>query len=334
MAMSAYVGPLKAAPLYFEKDPAPGSGVQWIVFAEAQEAAIPEGPHEGYVEYRDSITPWKYDSDSPAGGAAEPALTKPGVKFLNFTNVCDQYSLRNIGAHKKGWQGKDPVSYTLDSDTAFSTFLGALVQEIALAANAPSAVGKVNGTSFTFSTFGDAAKYLNAWKSATRSLDPTPAVIIEPSTKEGESVIRALRGSAFAGRKISVSVDGVWFGGEGGSGFPTADTKPVPTQSTGTITLSAEAEFPPLLSFTATPVTSPAGIGAGAVVELPGLGHPSHMEWWHFQYEPGYKGKYWMEILELIGWTKEGLLSKAGKMPIFGLYGMGYSPTDIDGKAG
>ena len=88
MAMRAYVGPLKTAPLYFEKDPASGSGVQWIVFAEAQVAAIPAGPHAAYVEYRDSITPWKYDSDSAEGGAAEPELTKPGVTFLNFTNVC------------------------------------------------------------------------------------------------------------------------------------------------------------------------------------------------------------------------------------------------------
>lgn len=58
------------------------------------------------------------------------------------------------------------------------------------------------------------------------------------------------------------------------------------------------------------------------------------MEWWHFQFEPGYSGRLWSSILDLIGWTEEGLLGKAGGKPIFGLYGLGYLPKHLAAKAG
>lgn len=331
MAMTAYVDPLKNAPLYYEKDPSVTSGVKWIVWAEAQIARIPPEPHEDYVEYKDSVNRWKYDADSPDGGSTQPPFSLPGVKFLNFSKVCDHFLLRRIGAHTSGWQGTDPVTYTLDSADNFNNFLSKFLQEADQAPNAPTAVAKVDGKQFLFSLLPPAAKYLSSWKTATRALNPTPEVYIEPWTKEGEKVIRALRGKDFVGKSIRVSVAGPWIGGNGASGFP---QEPSPTgTSEGTIELSATAEFPTLYAFTASPITTPISIEPGSVVELPGLGHPAHMEWWHFQYEPGYSGKLWKDILDLIGWLPEGLLGKEGAMPIFGLYGMGYLTKHLNAKA-
>ena len=331
MAMRGYVDPLKEAPLYYEKDPSVSSGVKWIVWAEAQIANIPPEPHEDYVEYKDSLNRWKYDADSPEGGTTQPPFSLPGVKFLNFSKVCDHFLLRRIGAHTNGWHGTDPVTFTLNSADAFADFVPIFSQEAEQSPNAPTAVSKVDGTQYLFSLVAPGATYLAAWTKATRSLNPTPEVYIEPWTKEGEKVIRTLRGDSFIGKSIRVSVAGPWLGGTGSSGFP---EKPSPTgTSDGTIVLSKTAEFPTLYAFSAIPITTPIAINPGAVIELPGLGHPSHMEWWHFQYEPGYSGKLWREILDLIGWLPEGLLGKEGGMPIFGLYGMGYLTKHLNAKA-
>jgi hypothetical protein len=347
MAMDAFVAPRADAPLYFEKDlENSGARVKWIVYAPATAAKIGPGPFPDYVEYKDSINPWLYDPASPEGGATQPHLSLPGKKFLNFTKICDHYKLRRISAHPKGWQGATAVTHTLKDSDALASLINDIKFYLDRDDYTPTAVATIDGEIFPFKEFEGLYAHLSAWRQATAALNPSPTVKIEPWTKEGDKVIRALRSKALNGTKVYAHVDGFWSGGKGSSGFP---PPPEPNQTPadgsgqsveppgpveGTITLSPTAEFPTRSAFTLTPLTSPAQVKDDSIIELPALtGHPAHMEWWHFQYEPGYGGKKWGEILDLIGWTREGLLGEKGGMPIFGLYGLGYLPAGLDDDA-
>ncbi|MEJ7712152.1 MAG: hypothetical protein WKF84_20400 [Pyrinomonadaceae bacterium] len=72
------------------------------------------------------------------------------------------------------------------------------------------------------------------------------------------------------------------------------------TEEDGTqqeIEIKKDTEFL-IKDFTLRPVTTPASFKPGDIVALPNLvGDPAHLEWWHFQYADGYKGKRWSEIL-------------------------------------
>jgi hypothetical protein len=347
MAMEDYVAPRTDAPLYFEKDEAAsGKRVKWIVYALAKADQIGTGPFDSHVEYKDSIRPWLYDPTSTEGGSTQPELVLPGKKFLNFTKVCDHFLLRRISAHETGWQGTNAVTYKLSDAAALGEFINGLKAHLSRSGYTPEAKAKIDGTEFPLADLKDLQKHLAAWRQATATHNPTPTVRVEPWTKEGAKVVQAMRSKALAGRKVKLIVEGYWSGGKGAEGFPEplppppppkeGETPPEPPAGPveGTITLSAKAEFPPKFAFVMSPITAPKQITASSVIELGALvGHPAHMEWWHFQYEPGYNGKKWGDILELIGWTREGLLGQEGNPGYHGLYGLGYMPDGLDKNA-
>jgi hypothetical protein len=328
MTMIEFVEPNRAAPYHYVRNPGAGRAV-WTVYAEATAANIPAGLPP-YATYEDTIIPWEYDASSPEGGAPGAPLAKPGIKFLNFTAVCDHFQIKDIGAHKSGWQGSAFQKFTLNSGPEFQEFLAHLGRQFPIP-DKKKAVYTMDVNGKRHLVFDCVALYtfLTHWQTAGKAFHPTPQFTFDPSTAEGEQVVRSLRGDSFKGAEVSLSVAGFWAGGKGASGFPKADADPKPDTSSGKLTLGPEVEFPPKFACTISPITGPAQISQGTEIEFITLGHPAHMEWWHFQYEPGFTGQNWGGILDLIGWTPEGLLGKDGGLPIFGLYGLGYTTKHL-----
>jgi hypothetical protein len=180
----------------------------------------------------------------------------------------------------------------------------------------------INGTiSLTLGELLDAAKFLQLWLQCTRRHGATPDVDIDYVAKEGDALLRSLSQKRFQGRKISVMIVG---------------------QSVGVATeLGPSLKFPPdnfpkpLVRFTLRPLTSPVVFKPGDTIDIPAFGHPAHMEWWHFQYAPGYQGRSWGDILADVGWTREGLLRKSGRNDpgIYGHWGLGYAAADLSKTA-
>ncbi len=328
MTMVDFVDPSRAAPYHYVRNPGAGRAI-WTVYAEAKVADIPAAL-PGYATYEDTIVPWEYDASSPEGGAPGAPLAKAGIKFLNFTSVCDHFQVKDIGAHSRGWQGSAIQKFALNTGAQFQEFLAHLGRQFPVPAKkAASYAMEVNGKRYMLADCAALYTFLSYWQTAGKAFQPTPQFAFDPSTKEGEQVVRSLRGDQFLGAQVSLSVAGFWAGGKGASGFPKADAEPKPETSAGTLTLGPEVEFPPKFACTIAPLTGPAQISQGAEIEFVTLGHPAHMEWWHFQYEPGFTGQNWGQILDLIGWTPEGLLGQDGGLPIFGLYGLGYTTKHL-----
>jgi len=346
MISDAFVGPNRNQPLYFEKaPPQPDGAVRWTVWCVVPDAKVETEDLPDHIEYRDSIQPWKYDSGSPEGGSAMPPFGLPGHKFLNFTKICNSLQLKNISAHTTGWQSKGFEEFTLMGSQEFQDFVN-LLQAAINNGNAALSRATINGASYELLALKGFAGELRKWLDATAPSSPLPLIAIQPWTKEGRKQIERLRARNMTGFILHTYVEGYWTGGRTSDGFPEpedvtmtpadpfgfCEEPPGPTE--GTIELfGKETDFPDRHTFTVTPDFS-IFLEYGSNVKVPLLGHPAHMEWWHFQYVPGYEGKRWVDILEEIGWTEEGLLGKEGNKPIFGLYGMGYKPGDGSRKQG
>ena len=333
-----------AYPLYWVKNdpPATDSGktpkVKWTVYAhvdrrlkedEYQTEGTDETPGEDdpahyvdnslsaptgvdektFIEYVDSIQPWIYDPYSLEGGtvgAEKPA--GDGRAFLNLTKVCEHFNLVPISAHDSGWQIGQPKSYTLTSAKDFKSFMAEFGKIVSLSDKSPDAEVVINTSqTFTISQLSDLYAYLSAWFRATVDLGPTPEVTFTypPANKSIDSkqnaALRTLRADDFTGRQAEVILQG-----------------PVPQgkERVSKAALGPKAEFPQNAAFVLRPVlTDPADLSPLAKVVLPALdapGDPSAMEWWHFQYHPGYtekgENRPFGKILEDVGWTNEGLL--------------------------
>jgi hypothetical protein len=141
------------------------------------------------------------------------------------------------------------------------------------------------------------------------------------TSKSGDALIRILKGKKLRGRKIIMNVVTT----------ATAGVKSIGQE----FELNESTEFPKEGTFTVRPASIL--LKKGDAVEIPNLGFPQHMEWWHFQYEPGYKGKKWGEILKDIGWTEPGLVGKSNKhdkgINGYGQWGLGYKASDLEQPA-
>lgn len=346
MIMDAYVRPYAQQPLYFEKaPPQPDGAVRWTVWCVVPDAKVITEDLPDHIEYADTIRPWKYDSGSPDGGSTQPPLVLPGQKFLNFTKICNSLQLKNIAAHSTGWQSVGFEEFWLMGAQEFQNFVN-LLQAALANGNSPHSKVTINGANYELQSLRGFAGEVKKWLDATAPSSPAPVIGLQPWTKEGGKQIERLRAKDMTGFVLNTYVEGYWTGGRTSDGFPPpedpimtpadpfgfCEEPPGPTE--GTIELMGkETDFPDRHMFTVTPDFS-IFLEYGSKVAVPLLGHPAHMEWWHFQYTPGYEGKRWVDILEEIGWTEEGLLGKAGNKPIFGLYGMGYKPGDGSKKQG
>ncbi len=306
-------------PLYFVKDENANTGrVRWIVWVKVAESTVAK---DEYLEYADSITPWNYDPESETGGDSDPPLFFPGYKFLNFTKVCKRWGMTNISAHKTGWQYVP--AQTISADSAAN--LKEIVKRLGKKLKHPKTAGTVviNGVQeVNVADLKDMHEYLKLWLKLVGRHGTAPELQVEPWTKEGAAVVRALRGNDFKGRKMNVVVNGPWFQTPGTPSPAAADA----AVSVGDIELGPKTDFPGLYAFQLRPLTEPITLMAGQTVEFPEVkGVAANMEWWHFQYEAGYEDTKWIEILELIGWTFEGLAGADGGKPIFGHFGLGYA---------
>jgi len=349
---SDYAYTNSAFPLYYVRDETVTDKVRWIVYAPVEASKVqsngagpldlttPKAPKK-YVEYVDSIEPWVWDPTSPTGGAKGPPKVIPGPGdpptnppkakhvFLNFTKVCEAHGLKSIPS-RGHWMAGDRESHTLDSTQHLTGFVNGLSRLCGLSHYAPAqAEVVVDGTQkfalnprkageIWATDLDDLVGYLGKWLRAFGKSGATPEVTVKPWTKEGEKMVRLLRAKAFQGCKAKQRITG-WY-----SYF----VPELPVGSSSVIDLGPGAQFPPLLEFELTPITSPVVVAKGMKFEFPHYGDPADLEWWHFQYEAGFERR-WADMLASVGWTREGLLGKGWGGEIFGNYGIGYTPSDL-----
>jgi hypothetical protein len=175
-------------------------------------------------------------------------------------------------------------------------------------------------TSFTsggvvvpFATFKEHVLYLEAWSTFTKrelgSVSPEAKVL--PGSGADELFMWEIK-TAFKGRQAIMTEAG---------------KAPV------TVTLDPSLKFPVTL-FAIRPVTPPVDMQTGTAIAFPLLsGIPRAMEWWHFQLPAGFKGKTWGQLVESIGFTREGLLAKESSDGVLGFFGIGYQAKELTTEA-
>jgi hypothetical protein len=340
----SFLTDVKSYPLYWVKNDPPendqkSSKVTWTVYAHVkrtlqeeeygkegvrenppgkedpayyldQTMSPPRGIEEkAFIQYVDSIYPWIYDAYSPDGGTVGAEKTAgEGYAFLNFTTLCSHFNLVPISAHDSGWQIGKPYTFKVATSKEFNAFMAEFGKIMNLADKSPDSPVVINSTqTFALSDLKDFYNYLSAWFRATSDLDPTPQVTISypPKDKKVEEqqtmALKMLRADYFDGREAEVVLEG---------------KVPEGKDRVSKVGLGPKAEFPENAGFVLRPVlTDPADLSPLSQVELPALdnpGDPSAMEWWHFQFRPGYteakKNKAFGDILKAVGWTKEALL--------------------------
>lgn len=325
MAMgSNYYDPRPGRELFYAKDESASDDVKtrWTVWAPVPKNKIPAGDLPEYAEYVDTIDRWMFDSKSVHGGKKVTVDAGVDRRFLNFTKVCDHFGLKRIGAHG-GWRAVDlNYSKTINSYESFEDFVVYLNRLVRHQKEVRDPL-LISGQGHALGELANTAKLLYHWLEATRPLKPNPTVTIQPWTKEGEAAIRRLRSQPLAGLEIEIVTT------VKGYGFETETLAP------RRLTLSPKMKLDRMFEFTATPLTKPVRIRSGSTVEMKTAllpGSAPNMEWWHFQWEDGFRGKTWLQILQSIGWTEEGLLDAAEGMTRFGLGGLGYRKArKVDG---
>lgn len=328
--------PLPSYPLHFARDPSykEAKGAKWLVYAEVPVDKVPADMKDAsgkivgaeHAVYHQTITPWKFDPYHADGGKELKPLTKPGSLFLEFTRLALHYGFTNIGAHKGDhlWKYRDELIEVLGPAT-----LGKILTRFTVHLDPQRDPDLTPATTFhiafqevKFSEFAGEMRFLGKWARIMSRYAPAPEVRCDPATKEGQAMIKILRGSAkeFKGRKFLQDL-----------GIPWEGVPYMPPQME--IDITAKTTFPPI-PFTLRPITKPIDVQMGTIFEFPEyLGNAGHLEWWHFQYVAGYKGKFWRDLLGEIGWTEEGLLGPKGNKYIYGHWGIGYTPTDLAAPA-
>jgi hypothetical protein len=355
----AWGKPSTAYPLQYELDLSKKPEKRWIVYARVPEKAIPKdkvepvyakddtkkekpigykGKTETYIEYVDSVKQFVYDPRSETGGATGPALKVEGVYFLNLTKIAHAFGYARIGPHQRGWQiAATKGKYTISGAGEYRDIVVRLGLHVKQVKGEKHGVAveesfKLDGEEVDFTDVDHAVSVLDNWVKIARSHGPSPSVHVDPASKSGASLLQSLRAHEKTFKNVTFLLTQdppPKPKGQAAAGQKPIDTaapaKDPPAPKTEEISIHAKTKFPST-PFTLVPKTSPE-LKHGAVVELPDLlGDPAHMEWWHFQWVQGYKGKTWKGILGDIGWTEEGLL---GKPSIYGQGGVGYVADDL-----
>lgn len=347
--------PLPSYPLHFSRDPTvkKAQNAVWIVYAEVPiskiksymvqtknaagevvqwKSPMADGkPVDGSGRpappaiYHRTIEPWKFDPYHREGGKSLGTLTIPGKAFLEFTTLAKHFGFTNIGAHRGDylWKYREPLTLKLDATTlgsAVARFMVHLDSQRDPDLKAATTLG-IAGEETPFSAFKGEMAFLGKWATVMARYAPGPDLHCEPHTKEGQALIKTLRGNVktFKGRKFYMVRGVPW------------DPPELELE------LTAKTEFP-TTPFLIRPITSPVAVKEGDMIEFPEyLGNAGHLEWWHFQYVQGYKDgdtpKKWKNLLGSIGWTEEGLLGPKGSKYIYGHWGVGYSPNDLSKDA-
>lgn len=336
MAFADYTGPNKQLPIYFEKAPPIKDDVgvtRWITYMLVAEKDVKSPPPHDYIEYKDTIDKWDYDPASRDGGKAVAGFSEAGKKFINFSRICEKCELKGISAQGTKWHAR-PEAFKITKAKHFKTFVSALDTVLTLL---PKSEVVIDGTAYSPSALKEFYSDINLWQAAqsTAGLSPSLVLDVQPWTKTGEKTVLLLRDAKLKGFKASAVVNGYWKEGRGAKGFElNPDQKLVekpPAKTAGVFTLGPETEFPASLSFQLQPLTTPL-LKIGSEVSYDILGKKESMEWWHFQWDKGYAGKRWYEILASIGWTEEGLLAPSGNKLIHGLHGLGYGGNKEKGS--
>jgi hypothetical protein len=261
-----------------------------------------------------------------------PSLTEEGVRFVNLTRINAHFGLARISA-RRAWRPTGGTNHHLGDNDDFKSFLGKLNGQLQRAKWAPDATVKVahvgdapdrtpiNTRDYKLGDLHKVARVLNHWVRYTKDFEPWPDILVDPGTKAGQKLLKVLRGKPFrkrfSGAKLRVSAYESWDAG------PECGPDYGKKREVREVELKADTEFPPQTLFELRPITAPLTLEPGDQIQLPGLGHPANMEWWHFQYEEGYEGMNWGELLGQVGWTRQGLLH-ARDSKLYGNGGIGY----------
>lgn len=160
-------------------------------------------------------------------------------------------------------------------------------------------------------------KFLLAWQNAVGSLPCTPEVEFDTTASDYPKTLKSVRNAAgsFFGRKFQL-------------------------QETGRSPLVVAIEFdwdkkaPSTGVYSLSPITTPPITPSSTVFCPEFRGNPNHLEWWHFQWRPGYAGKTWLELLETLGYTREILAGHGSVVPpVFGRVGYGYNEAVLNKPA-
>jgi hypothetical protein len=350
-------------PLHYSKN-APAGGqraaarVSWTVYAVVPESELPATvewlqndtgriPGEANVEYIRRIQRWVYDPSSADGGREEEFTVADSV-FLNLSKLAGSFDFTGISAHQSGWQQRDPISITLTDVASLRDALARLKDQVAHLNErwvqedvARPETFTIGGNTYRFDAVRSMADTLKHWLILAGRHGANPDVSLPPTGRERDRFIRDLRRNRpLRGKRFLITPSA--------APAPAAGATPTPSGSAGSgpaaapasqpsgpteITLAADTEFP-TTAFTIRPLTDPVTLKPGDTIDFPAiLGSPTHLEWWHFQWMPGYNGKIWKDLLRSVGWTEEGLLGRDGNKHIYGFWGIGYTTADLARQA-
>jgi hypothetical protein len=354
LASEGFATYLEGLPIRIVREDQPDHRVCWRMYILAKRKdPVPDASKEKKY-YKDSIEPWQYLNDHPDGGfQMEPHVAPEGKVYLDLTALALDAGFSRIMSFKEHWFDTLPERVRLGTYEAFDQFMrrlalhgkfakvgkgkgaphAAIYQEDAEASEEDLPAGVLAGVGYkrvagsdedlpsNASTEGetelawDSLKedigLLEFWYKLTYKQKPTPSLAIDPSNKKDASLLRTLKK---AGRKRRFVIE------QG--------------EDSEEIELGPKTTFPKK-PFTLSPNPQILSVAAGQVYRFPEiLGEPIGLEWWHYEVPKKVRGKSWLELMEEIGWTRDGLLGDTpeSEEKYYGRGGIGYDAKTIGGE--
>jgi hypothetical protein len=354
LASQHFAESLKSLPILRVRENQADNRVWWRLYILAQRKnPVPEASKESRY-YKDSIEPWQYLNRHPDGGfVMEPHVAPEGKVYLDLTALAEDAGLSRILSFKEHWFDMLPERIRLGTYEAFDQLMRRLAlhgkfgkvgsgrgaphapicQDDADASEADLPAGVLAGAEYKTAAGGDKPlpsneptkggtelawdslkadiELLEFWYKLTYKQKPTPGLAIDPADKKSALLLATLKK---AGKKRPFLIE---LG-----------------EDIEEIELGPKTVFPKE-PFTLSPNPKTLSVAAGQVYRFPEIpGEPIGLEWWHYEVPKKARGKSWLELMEEIGWTRDGLLgeTKDAQERFYGRGGIGYDAKTIGGE--